>query len=226
MNQPTDSPWHVSLTGSVSALGAAAREYGRVYLDAGLALEAYKPARLQLDAGRVTVTIDGFDSQLHPHRSSIYQIGDVLRDSEHRLFKLYETAALSYAGGATWAINQVLQGRRPPRVELTGRGDGSFVLDHYDCPDLTGFPVAASLSAAYEEMLRCAAAADLAEDLAGRRHLPDHESSQMHDATGIARGLPDAACVYGGRAAQGLHYVLKQATGRTTGGLDQGGGLR
>lgn len=98
-------PWFETLTDSVYALGAAAREAQRAARTAELAREAYDLDRLRPVDGEVR--LDGRDPSsvpFRPHDAALFTIGDALMEQANKLRTLYTQAAEGYAYGTAWAI--------------------------------------------------------------------------------------------------------------------------
>ncbi|TQE23568.1 hypothetical protein Sipo8835_34710, partial [Streptomyces ipomoeae] len=104
-SKPTRT-WFDSLTGSVYALGAAARE---AQLAARTAREQYEPHRIRLSDAEVHLDDHATGATpLRPHAVAVSTIGDTLSKTATVLDALYTNTALAYAYGTAWAILRVL----------------------------------------------------------------------------------------------------------------------
>lgn len=213
-------PWFESLTDSVSALGAAARETRTAHQAAEAAAAQYDLDRIRLLDGQVTIT--GRLSASRPHDQAVMRIGDALRNCEGRLEVLYDRAALSYAYGTAWAILRVLDGQEPPRAEVGWAKEGSLNIPN----ELTPIPSqiaglerwcdSTRFEQARTRWEACDTAAEYASTLADEDYLSDHGAGEMHKAYAEARGMADAAYDYGVLAESALHYALLGARARHT----------
>jgi hypothetical protein len=216
----TDTPWRRSLEDSVWALRDAAREYrAALYLAESGAWSVELDRTRRVD-GAVTLanrqTVHGNTLPIRPHDKALYAIGDAYRTLRDTLTRGYEVAAMAYAYGAAWATRQVLDGHAPTAVEFAGRDDGQLTHPHplsiaigtTDGRDVARWSGAAKLAAARERLTDCQAAGEYGEELASREYLADHEAGWMHEAWGIADGLPDAANAYGTQAEHALAFAL------------------
>ncbi|WP_314244915.1 hypothetical protein [Streptomyces sp. DSM 40907] len=116
--------WFESLSGSVSALGAAAREARTAHRAAQAATAHYSLDRLRHVNGEITVPGQLATVPSRPHDRALFAIGESYRRHEQRMADLYDDAAAGYAYGAAWAILRVLDGQQPPLVELGRKSDG------------------------------------------------------------------------------------------------------
>ncbi|MFD5734363.1 hypothetical protein ACFWIY_16205 [Streptomyces sioyaensis] len=205
-------PWFESLTDSVFALGASAREAQRAHQAAQVSTAHYDLDRLQFINGEIS--IPGRPSPVRPHDRALMAIGDSHDQHERRMAVLYGNAALGYAYGTAWAILRVLDGQEPPRVELKWLSDGCFVIPHELAPvppeikGLSRWVNNPKFEHARQRLMRCDQAGDYADHLSERAYLADHEASDMHDALDDAAGLPDAAYAYGVLAESALRFAL------------------
>ncbi|MFD7918876.1 hypothetical protein ACFV3R_06600 [Streptomyces sp. NPDC059740] len=208
-------PWFETLTDSVYALGAAAREAQRAYRSALIACDQYALERLRPIDGAVTLTGEPSSTlPYRPHDHALFAIGDVLAGQRDRLRTLYSRTAHSYAYGTTWALLRVLDGDQPPHVAIQRTADGYDVIPHELCPIPPAMPRLerwvghGRLESARQRMLRCDEAGDFADDLSDQPELSDHDAGLFHDALDVAGGLPDAAYAYGEQAENALHFAL------------------
>lgn len=111
----TAQSWHLSLTDSVYALGAAARELRAAHQHATLTARATDPARVVPVLGLVTTP--GAEPA-RPHDEALWQLSDLYMVLEHHTAELYENAALGYAHGSAGAVQALLRNDRPRHVEL------------------------------------------------------------------------------------------------------------
>ncbi|MEU8870276.1 hypothetical protein AB0D24_03775 [Streptomyces javensis] len=208
-------PWFESLTDSVYALGAAAREAQRAARTAELARDAYDLDRLRPVDGRIR--IDGRGSQavpFRPHFRALLTIGDILTDQANQLRRLYTQAADGYAYGTAWAILRVLDGQQPDAVHLGRSPEGFYIIPGELCPIPSLMPGLERWSG-YEEFVQthaqwaiCEEAGLYAEHLDEQPKLSDHEAGELHKALDTATGTPDAAYAYGQLAESALHFAL------------------
>nr|WSX78219.1 hypothetical protein OH826_32865 [Streptomyces sp. NBC_00899] len=180
----TAQSWHLSLTDSVYALGAAARELRAAHQHATLTARATDPARVVPVLGLVTTP--GAEPA-RPHDEALWQLSDLYMVLEHHTAELYENAALGYAHGSAGAVQALLRNDRPRHVELPRDRAGHYVLDPADLPDLSQ-----SLTAA-----------------AGTRELADLRTrllvcAQADDPADLA----NAAYAYGECAERALHHLI------------------
>jgi hypothetical protein len=185
---PDTAPaWHLSLTDSVYALGAAARELRAAHQHAGLTARTTDPARLVPVPGLVTTP--GAEP-VRPHDEALWQLSDLYMVLEHHTAELYENAALGYAHGTATALRAVLGNDRPRHVELPRDRNGHYLLDPSDLPDL-------SQSLTTE---------------AGTRELTDLRTRLLARAQdNDTAGLANAAYAYGECAERALHHLIRHA---------------
>ncbi|MFJ9648146.1 hypothetical protein [Streptomyces sp. NPDC101206] len=207
-------PWFETLTHSVYALGAAAREAQRAYHAARITAAHYDLDRLKHVDGELTITGRPSTVPFRPHDDALFVIGDAHRKQTDRLRRLYAQTAEGYAYGATWAIRQVLAGQQPPTVELGRSDQGFYILPSEAYPSAEAFEGLgrwngkADFDRTLAEMQRCQAAAEYAAELEQEHYLADHEASAMHDAYRMAEDLPDAMHAYGRNAETALRFAL------------------
>ncbi|MCX5225841.1 hypothetical protein [Streptomyces sp. NBC_00233] len=205
-------PWFETLTDSVFALGAAARETRTAHQAAQAASAQYDLTRLRLLDGEVTVT--GRFAASRPHDKAVVRIVDALSNCEERMAALYNQAALSYAYSTAWAILRVLGGQEPPRAEVSWAEDGSLNIPTELAPipasvaGLERWSNNAKFERARKRWEACEYAAEYAAALTDEEYLSDHGASEMHKAYGEARGITDAAYAYGVLAEPALRYAL------------------
>ncbi|MFE7411468.1 hypothetical protein [Streptomyces laurentii] len=211
-------PWFETLTDSAYALGAAAREARTAHQAAQAAAAQYDLDRVRLLDGEITVP--GLFTPPRPHDRAVMGIGKALQECRDRMERLYADAALSYAYGTAWAIQQVLDGQEPPRVELGWTPEGHLILPTGLVPvppefdGLERWCDHGRFEQARKRWEACDYAKEYADELAGQEYLADHEASEMHQAYGDARGLTDAAYAYGVLAESALRYALLGARTR------------
>lgn len=179
--------WHLSLTDSVYALGAAARELRAAHQHAQLTARTTDPARIVPVPGLVTTP---GTEPVRPHDDALWQLSDLYMVLEHHTAELYENAALGYAHGTATAIQAVLRNNRPRHVELPRDRAGHHVLDPADLPDLS------------QSLTTAAGALELA-DLRTRLLA----CAQEDDAAALA----NAAYAYGECAERALHHLIRHA---------------
>ncbi|MFF4210710.1 hypothetical protein ACFYZE_15410 [Streptomyces sp. NPDC001796] len=211
----TTLAWFDSLTDSVFALGAAAREAQRAARAAELERDAYSPDRIRLlDAA---VHVDGRDPgsvPFRPHDAAVFAIGDTLSKTARALRELYLNTALAYGYGTAWAILRVLDGQQPAAVHLRRTVDGHYMLPAELCPVPPAMPALerwngyATFERARLHLVECDAAGMHADFLGDQSELSDHEAAELHTALDVAAGEADAAYAYGVRAESALHFAL------------------
>ncbi|MCB5177802.1 hypothetical protein [Streptomyces antimicrobicus] len=222
MTRNTTPPWFESLTDSVHALGAAAREAQHAHHAARISLAHYDLDRLRAVDGELMVPGRPSGMPFRPHDHALFTIGDAHRRQANTLYRLFCQTADGYAYGTTWAIRQVLDGRQPPVVELRRSEQGFYVLPSEAHPSTEAFEALgrwagkAEFDRALTELQRREAAAEYAEGLDAYEYLTDHEASAMHDAARIAEGRPDAAYAYGEHAERALRFALLGARSTST----------
>lgn len=210
---PQQTPaWFDTLTASVQALGAAAREYRMAERTALNTLWTTDPTRLISIDG--TVDVAGRDSTqdaVRPQYAAWYQLRLLYRELHDRTQKLYEDAAVAYAHGAATALHSVLAGDRPERVELVRRGRRRVRLAD-ELPDLRTslpeWPGTSRLAALREQVIRRERARTEVTDFEFFEDLADCVVPQWSHLAELAAGLGDSAQVYGETAESALHFVL------------------
>ncbi|MET9099995.1 hypothetical protein [Streptomyces antibioticus] len=206
-SQPT-RPWTHTLTDSVYALGAAAREHQAAYRAAVLAQAHVDLDRLRLLNGKVTITSAGRGEQ-EPHLAALNRIGDVLSEARDQLERLYTNAAEAYAHGAQWAAREVLLGKEPAHVELYVGENGLYRVPEYvPVLPVEKFSNGKALEAARRRYERCLVAGYEAEGIGSQEYVSDHDAGVMHEALDIAAGLADAAYAYGVLAEGAVHFAI------------------
>ncbi|MCX4529981.1 hypothetical protein OG982_30645 [Streptomyces sp. NBC_01551] len=215
-------PWFESLTDSVYALGAAAREAQHAHQGAVLNLAQSDLDRLRLVEGGIQLPHWSVDMPYQPHVHTIALINGHHRNHADMLYLLHHQSAQAYAYGTTWAIRQVLAGNQPPLVELTRTPQGFYTVPGEAYPSteafegLKGWSGRPDFDRALAEMERREAAAEYAsgpdtyDEPFGDdgEYIADHEASAMHDASIVAEGLPDAMYAYGQQAERALRFAL------------------
>ncbi|WP_329177092.1 hypothetical protein [Streptomyces sp. NBC_01477] len=185
---PDTAPaWHLSLTDSVYALGAAARELRAAHQHAQLTARTTDPARIVPVPGHVTTA--GAEP-VRPHDEALWQLSDLYMVLEHHTAELYENAALGYAHGTAAAVQAVLRNDHPRHVDLPRDRNGMYVLDPADLPDLS------------QSLTTAAGARDLA-DLRARLLA----CAQEDDPAALA----NTAYAYGECAERALRHLIRHA---------------
>ncbi|MGR3939406.1 hypothetical protein [Streptomyces sp. BRA346] len=207
--------WFESLTDSVYALGAAAREAQHAARTADLACDAYDLDRLRPSDGRVGTDDRGAQAvSFRPHFRALLTIGDALMEQTRKMRTLYAQTAMGYAYGTAWAILRVLEGQQPDAVQLSRNNDGGYIIPGELCPipslmpgleRWTGYK---QLVQAHAQWALCEEAGMFAEYLDEQPQLSDHEAGELHKALDTATGEPDAAYAYGQLAESALHFAL------------------
>ncbi|MFI8398731.1 hypothetical protein ACIGG5_00575 [Streptomyces sp. NPDC085463] len=211
-------PWFETLTDSVFALGAAARETRTALQAAQAAVAQYDLDRVRLLDGGITVP--GLFTPTRPHDRAVMGIGKALQECRDRMERLATDAALSYAYGTAWAILRVLDGQEPPRVELGLTAEGHLTIPAELAPipptiaGLDRWCDNAKFEKARQQWWECDSAGEYASALAEQEYLADHEASEMHQALDVAQGEADAAYAYGVLAESALHFALLGARAR------------
>ncbi|MFD7980844.1 hypothetical protein [Streptomyces sp. NPDC059071] len=217
---PKTMPWFETLTDSVYALGAAAREARTAHQAAQAARAQYDLDRVRLLDGEVAVT--GRRSLSRPHDQAVMRIGDALRECENHMARLYDRGAASYAYGTAWAILRVLDGQEPPHAEVGWSENGSLTIPSELCPippQITGLERWRDNDRLEKARLRwwdCDSAGEYASALSDQEYLADHEAYEMHQAFAEASGMADAAYAYGVLAEAALRFALLGARSRHT----------
>ncbi|MDW6061341.1 hypothetical protein SAZ11_29155 [Streptomyces sp. FXJ1.4098] len=208
-------PWFETLTDSVYALGAAAREAQRAARTAELAREAYDLDRLRPVDGEVRLDGRALGGvPFRPHDAVLFTIGKALMEQANKLRTLYTQAAKGYAYGTAWAILRVLEGQQPDAVQLGRNNDGGYVVPAGACPAPVLMPGLERWSG-YKQFVQVHARWAICEEadvhaayLDAQPQLSDHEAGELHEAIDTATGAPDAAYAYGQLAESALHFAL------------------
>ncbi|OII67463.1 hypothetical protein [Streptomyces sp. CC77] len=215
----TASAWFHSITDSVFALGAAAREFRAAHEAARLASWNTDRTRLQYVEGEVSVP--ELTTRTQPHDHAVWLIHDHCSAHERRLGGLYEGSARTYAYGTASAVLAVLDGRRPRHVELRRSGLGTYTVPGGRLPDLQPrlerWAGCRQLSALHQAVLdheHAAAAAEQDADSEGV--LTDHEAAALTRTSTYATGTADALYAYGEAAERALHFALTSHWSRLT----------
>ncbi|MEU9333097.1 hypothetical protein AB0D49_08015 [Streptomyces sp. NPDC048290] len=207
MSIPTRA-WFHSLAESVSALGAAVREYRAAHAAARVTSWHIHPLRVLSAEG--TVRVLGRD-HIRPHDDALLRLGDLSKEMETRIEKLYEDAALAYAYGTSSAVLAVVQGGRPSHLAL-GRRDGLYERPAASLPDLREhlghWARSARLASLRQRLTERERAAVTVRELSFFADLADYESAETTEAAALAAGLADSAYAYGELAETALHHVL------------------
>jgi hypothetical protein len=213
MPLPTDTaaaPWFDTLTSSVYALGAAARECRTAHQTARAATWNLDPYRLMPVEGAVNIPGQYF---VRPHDDAVGKLSDAYATLTGHTRKLYENTALAYAYGTAAVLEAVLNGDHPTHVILS-RVNGLYTRPNALLPDLTASALSVWRDCRRLDLLRqdvtareCAAATveawNFYEDLAD-----GPLTSEVTDAEALAAGLADTALAYGETAESALHYAL------------------
>ncbi|MEU0991084.1 hypothetical protein [Streptomyces sp. NPDC005953] len=215
-SKSSSRPWFEQLVDSVEALREAAGEWQRAYRAAGLMPAGVDWVRRQSTDGQVArVRADrperawDHTRTSRPHHQALSALSRLYTDLVGRADRGYEDAAMLYASGVVWAVRQVQDGHQPPMVSFGTDGDGDAVpYGIGEITDIDRLSTAPRIKAAYEAVARQQAAAEYAEELAGRDYVSDHEAGEFHDALDASRGMSDAAYAYGIQAEGALRYVL------------------
>ncbi|TQE20017.1 hypothetical protein [Streptomyces ipomoeae] len=223
MPSKTTRTWFDSLTGSVYALGAAAREAQLAARTAHLTCEQYEPHRIRLSDAEVHLDDHAVGATpLRPHAVAVSTIGDTLSKTATVLDALYTNTALAYAYGTAWAILRVLKGEQPHAVRLGRTRDGHYILPRELCPVPPAMPSLerwneyTKFERARLHLVECDTAGMHADFLGEQPHLSDHEIEELHTALDVAAGYPDAAYTYGELAESALHFALLEPKAQHT----------
>ena len=218
---PKPTAWFHSLTESVFALGAAAREYRSANQAAQVAAWNAEPVRLLPVDGELSVP---GAHHFRPHDEAVSRIADLYSGLQWQTRDRYENTALAYAYGTAAALLAVHRGETPRHVELR-RHDGWYELPGGPLPDLRNqlseWSGCEQLARLRNALLDCERVADAANDLLFRDYLADHEAAEMTHASEFAAGLADRAYAYGEQAESGLHFLLIAARNNLTSKDDQ-----
>ncbi|MFI9269800.1 hypothetical protein ACIGXM_03640 [Kitasatospora sp. NPDC052896] len=218
----TNGPiWFHSLTDSVFALGAAAREYRAANEAARSATWHIEPARLLPVDGALNVPGKG---RFSPHYNALFRLEELYRAVENRTRDLYENAALAYAHGTASVLQALIRGEQPRFVELA-RHNHQYVLSDTPLPDLTpalgrwpGVRRLAELRNQLNERQQAHRTLNSPEE---QRHLWDHEVAELYDTAELAAGLADCAYAYGERAEGAMNFLILTARANQTSEEDQ-----
>ncbi|WKK26966.1 hypothetical protein QZH56_16045 [Streptomyces olivoreticuli] len=205
----TTIAWFDSLTESVAALGAAARETRFANQAARAALWAVEPGRLQPVHGLLSVP---GKYMIRPHDVALGQLHDLCRSHQCGTAALYENMARAYAYGTATALLAVIKGEQPQFVELCRDEAGQYSTPFSLLPDFRealGHWVGIDrLDALRWEVDSRQHAADVADAFAQCEELADYESAALTEARALAAGLADSWCAYGEQAEAALHFLL------------------
>ncbi|WP_236241692.1 hypothetical protein [Streptomyces sp. CC228A] len=212
----TTIAWFDSLTDGVHALGAAAREFRAAHEGARLASWTVDRTRVQDVHGEVL--LPDVHRLVQPHDQAIWRIYDLCSAHERRVKELYEDTARAYAYGTAGAVLAVLDGKRPPYVELHRSGLVGRAVPGGRLPDLeqqlSRWNGSRHLSALRQAVLDREYAADVAEQYADHDgDLADHQASEVTQASEYAAGIANALYAYGEAAESALHFALIAAKG-------------
>ncbi|MFF2651694.1 hypothetical protein [Streptomyces sp. NPDC058045] len=205
----TTRPWFDSLTASVHALGAAAREYRMAHQAAQATAWQYDPSRLRPTPGSVHVVGRHY---LPPHDNALWTLRELHAATERRTKEFYENTALAYAYGAAAATTAVLDGECPCHLTFERR-DLSYVLDGATLPEdlpaaLGDWPDGPNLAALREIVTEHLRARQAVRELSFYEDLSDCADAEFAEASEYAAGLADAAYAYGAAAERALQFVL------------------
>ncbi|MGP3685411.1 hypothetical protein ACTVZO_11990 [Streptomyces sp. IBSNAI002] len=206
----TAMPWFETLTDSVSALGAAAREARIAHRAAQAASEQYNPDRLRPVDG--AITIPGRQSGVpdRPHDRALFEIGASHRAHERRMTELCDNTAAAYAYGAAWAIHRVLDGQQPPLVELGRKPDGRTAIPDELLPVPPAFKGLDRWSGhqRFEHARRELERLGNLWDCIGLDEHDFPDGFNIADTLEDLEGFPDAAFLYGQIAESALTFTL------------------
>ncbi|MFD9789654.1 hypothetical protein ACFWXK_01760 [Streptomyces sp. NPDC059070] len=208
----TTYAWFNSLSDSVFALGAAAREHRAASEAARFAAWSVEPNRLLPADGTLRVNETRL---LQPHDTAITLLSELFGGLRHHTRHLHENACLAYAYGAAESVRLVSLGERPRHIELR-RHDGLYVLPPTSLlPDLNRamirWPGRDHLSRLRAEVMRREFTASVATDDSSNNYLTDHEASEVFPASEFTASLADSAYAYGEVAESALNYLLLAA---------------
>lgn len=194
----TTTDWSLSLTDSVVALGAAARELRAAHANARHTAWTTDPARLVPVPGLLHLA----DARpVGPHNEAVWQISNLHLVLEHHTMELYENGALGYAYGTSQAIEAVLRSEHPSHVELRRDRNGKYLPLPDGLPDLTDSLGSQAgdrqLTALRDRFTECERAA--------------HDAEVVGRAPEFSADLADAAYAYGECAEKALRYLLRFA---------------
>ncbi|GGR85797.1 hypothetical protein Snoj_44230 [Streptomyces nojiriensis] len=208
----TTIPWFETLTDSVSALGAAAREARTAHRAAQAAGAQYNLDRLQYADGAVTAPGQSSTVPDRPHDRTVFEIRASHLAHEFRMAALYDDAAAAYAYGAAWAIQRVLDGRQPPLVALGRQADGRIAIPDGLFPvppafrGLDGWDGHARFERARAELDRVGDLWAYVRGLDEPDDIPD--AFDLLDVNEKLAAAPDAAFAFGQIAETALRHAL------------------
>ncbi|MEV6671085.1 hypothetical protein [Streptomyces sp. NPDC051162] len=208
MPHPTIA-WFDSLTESVAALGAAARDTRFANQAARAALWAVEPGRLQSVNGLLSVP---GKYMIRPHNDTLGQLQDLCRAHQSGIAALYENMARAYAYGTATALLSVIKGEQPQFVELGRDEAGQYSTPFSFLPDfgeaLAHWAGSERLNALRWEAESREHASAVADAFAQCEELADYESADLTEARALAAGLADSWCAYGEQAEAALHFLI------------------
>ncbi|MEW2029668.1 hypothetical protein AB0901_03950 [Streptomyces roseifaciens] len=190
----TTIAWFDSLTASVFALGAAARETRLARQAAEVATWHVDPARLQAVIGDVNIC---GEYKISPQDVALSQIRSLRRAYQRVTTDLYENLALAYAYGTAGALLAVVKGYRPRYVELRRDQTDQYELPDEPLPDFRGD------LGDWNGQRRLA----LLRSHVGARRVARYTGR----SEGALAGLADCAYAYGEQAETALHHQLLTA---------------
>ncbi|MEV3980775.1 hypothetical protein [Nonomuraea sp. NPDC049758] len=207
--------WRISLEDSVLGLRFAADEYRSALRLAQSGRWSVNTIRLKELPGAISLRdagaqLRGSDDTLRPYDRAVVEIGELFTLLVHDLQDAYERAALLYAYGATWAVEQIALGRTPASVEVRTDAAGRPVPGPR--PEIRGhlerMAGLGDLEDALIDLIACEDARAYGNELAKLPSLGDHEAGAMHKALDKARGIGNAAHLFGVQAERALQYAL------------------
>ncbi|MET8981009.1 hypothetical protein ABZX85_35945 [Streptomyces sp. NPDC004539] len=204
----TTLAWFHTLSDSVAALGAAAREYRMAHQATQATAWHFDPARLTTEDGQTRVPGQYF---FQPHVDAHRTLKEVYGAAELRLKDLYENTALAYAYGTAAVIKAIRDGEHPHHVEVT-RVDSRYGLTAERLPDLAEtlalWDGSADLAALRDIVIQHERARQVAREFSYFEDLADYRGHAVTEASEYAVGLADAAFTYAEAAERALHFVL------------------
>ncbi|WP_372408725.1 hypothetical protein [Streptomyces luteireticuli] len=206
--------WFHSLTDSVFALGAAARETRLAHQAAQVAMWNVEPARLQYEEGHIR-TAGRHIHQVHPHAVALGKIHDLCAAHEQATATLYRSTARMYAYGTAMAVLAVINSQQPRCIEFERDEFGEYVTPMGELPDLAealgAWAGNERLAELRRNVIACVRAAEAAEELASDENLAGHEMARLTEARSHAAGLANSSYAYGEQAEKALHFLLINA---------------
>ncbi|GAA0462606.1 hypothetical protein ACFQ2B_37315 [Streptomyces stramineus] len=190
----TTIAWFDSLTASVFALGAAARETRLARQAAQVATWHIEPARLRAVIGDVNIS---GEYRISPQDVALNQIRGLCRAYQSVTTDLYENLALAYAYGTAGALLAVVKGYRPRYAELRRDRTERYELPDGPLPDFRGD------LGNWSGQRRLA----LLRSQVGARRTARYTGP----SEGTPTGLADCAYAYGEQAEMALHHQLLSA---------------